>query len=110
MNYKEDFKIFPERFHPWVTVIKESKDLDNICVRELVGSLQNYDSTLSYQKKCKFIVLISIKKEHDYSSNDDFNSEDIANANVFSTTSFVLISTIIALEVFLKLFIHKSRV
>lgn len=44
----------------------------------MVDSLQTYKSTLSHQNKGKSIVLKSIKKEHDYSSNDDLNSKDIA--------------------------------
>jgi len=33
---------------------------------------------LSYQKKCKFITLISVKKKYNYSSNDDLYSKNIA--------------------------------
>jgi len=44
----------------------------------LVGSLQTYEATLPHQKKGKSIALKYIKKEHDYSFNNDLNSEDIA--------------------------------
>lgn len=33
---------------------------------------------MPYKKKGKLITLESIKKKHDYFSNDDLNSEDIA--------------------------------
>jgi hypothetical protein len=33
---------------------------------------------LSYQKKCKSITFISVKKKYNYSSNDDLYSKNIA--------------------------------
>ena len=36
----------PESFHAKVTAIKESKDLDEIKVQELIGSLQTYELSL----------------------------------------------------------------
>jgi len=41
----------PKIFWPKVTGIKESKDLDTISVKELVGSLQTYESTWPQQNK-----------------------------------------------------------
>ncbi|XP_022868632.1 uncharacterized protein LOC111388180 [Olea europaea var. sylvestris] len=41
----------PERFRPKVTAIEESKDLDEVKIEELVGSLQTYELTLS-QHQC----------------------------------------------------------
>lgn len=58
--------------------MQKSKDLDTICHKELVGSLKTYESTLPRQKNGKTIALKSIKKEDDYSSDDDPNSKDIA--------------------------------
>jgi hypothetical protein len=52
--------------------------LNTICVEELVGSLQTYESTLPHQKKGKSIAFKSVNKEYDNSSDNDFNSEDIA--------------------------------
>ena len=49
----EDFKIvrkilrsLPKSFRAKVTTIEESKDLDDIKVQELVGSLQTYEMSL----------------------------------------------------------------
>jgi hypothetical protein len=53
--------------------------LNTICVEELVDSLQTYESTLPHQKKGKSIAFKSINKEYDNSSDNDFNSEDIAS-------------------------------
>ena len=36
----------PESFHAKVTAIEESKDLDDIKVQELIGSLQTYELLL----------------------------------------------------------------
>ena len=36
----------PESFHAKVTAIEESKDLDDIKVEELIGSLQTYELSL----------------------------------------------------------------
>jgi hypothetical protein len=52
--------------------------LNTIFVEELVGSLQTYESTLPHQKKGKSIAFKSVNKEYDNSSDNDFNSEDIA--------------------------------
>ena len=42
----------PESFHAKVTAIEESKDLDDIKVQELIGSLQTYELSLPNQD-CK---------------------------------------------------------
>ena len=49
----------PERFHPKITAIEESKDIDEIPLKELVGNLQTYELGLSrkIQKQCVFCVL-----------------------------------------------------
>ena len=43
----------PESFHAKVTTIEESKDLDDIKVQELIGSLQTYELSLPSQRKSK---------------------------------------------------------
>ncbi|XP_022891620.1 uncharacterized protein LOC111406424 [Olea europaea var. sylvestris] len=53
----------PERFKPKVTAIEESKDLDEVKIEELVGSLQTYELTISQHKKGKSIALKSIKED-----------------------------------------------
>ena len=43
----------PKSFQAKVTTIKESKDLDDIKVQELIGSLQTYELSLPSQRKSK---------------------------------------------------------
>ena len=47
----------PESFHAKVTAIKESNDLDDIKVQELIGSLQTYKLSLPSQRKSKSLLL-----------------------------------------------------
>ena len=42
----------PESFHAKVTTIEESKDLDEIKVQELIGSLQTYELSLLKAQIC----------------------------------------------------------
>ena len=44
------FRSLPESFRAKVTTIEESKDLDEIKVQELIGSLQTYELTLLSQR------------------------------------------------------------
>ena len=47
----------PESFHAKVTTIEERKDLDDIRVQELIGSLQTYELSLPNQRKSKSLAL-----------------------------------------------------
>ena len=47
----------PASFHAKVTAIEESKDLDDIKVQELIGSLQTYKLSLPSQRKSKSLLL-----------------------------------------------------
>ncbi|XP_022841852.1 uncharacterized protein LOC111365529 [Olea europaea var. sylvestris] len=67
----------PERFRPKVTAIEESKDLDEVKIEELVGSLQTYELTLSQHKKGKSIALKSNKKG-ELSDTELLRDEEIA--------------------------------
>ncbi|XP_022870995.1 uncharacterized protein LOC111390222 [Olea europaea var. sylvestris] len=67
----------PERFRPKVTAIEESKDLDEVKIEELVGSLQTYELTISQHKKGKSIALKSIK-EDESSDTESLRDEKIA--------------------------------
>ncbi|XP_022874267.1 uncharacterized protein LOC111393100 [Olea europaea var. sylvestris] len=67
----------PERFRPKVTAIEESKDLDEVKIEELVGSLQTYELTLSQHKKGKSIALKAIK-ENESSDTESLRDEEIA--------------------------------
>ena len=40
---KKVLKSLPERFHAKITAIEESKDIDQIPLKELVGNLQTYE-------------------------------------------------------------------
>lgn len=69
----------PERFRPKVTAIEESKDLDNIKIEELVGSLQTYELTLAQPKKQKSIALNTCTKEgSDSSDGEPLKGEEVA--------------------------------
>ena len=70
----------PESFHAKVTAIEESKDLDDIKVQELIGSLQTYELSLPSQRKSKSLALKAINervKAHD-SLDEDVVDKDVA--------------------------------
>ena len=83
----EDFKIVRkilrsllESFRAKVTAIKESKDLDDIKVQELVSSLQTYEMSLPNQWKSKSLALKTINEkveDHD-SLGEDVVDKDVA--------------------------------
>ena len=52
----------PESFRVMVTAIKESKDLDEIKIQELIGSLQTYELSLPSQRKSKSLALKTINE------------------------------------------------
>ena len=69
-----------ENFHAKVTAIEESKDIDDIKVQELIGSLQTYELSLPSQRKSKSLALKMINERveaHD-SSNEDVVDKDVA--------------------------------
>jgi hypothetical protein len=70
----------PERFRIKVTTIEESKDLEEMKIEELVGSLQTYELSLPPVKKLKNIALKASKKKLEASSEDDFEDADKALA------------------------------
>ena len=53
----------PESFHAKVTAIEESKDLDDIKVQELIGSLQTYELSLPNKKKSKSLTLKTVNEK-----------------------------------------------
>ena len=70
----------PKSFHAKVIAIKESKDLDDIKVQELIGSLQTYEMSLPTQRKSKSLALKTINERlevHD-SSDEDLVDKDVA--------------------------------
>ena len=69
-----------ESFRAKVTTIEESKDLDDIKVQELIGSLQTYELSLPLQRKSKSLALKMINERveaHD-SSEEDEVEKDVA--------------------------------
>ncbi|KAG2680280.1 hypothetical protein I3760_11G092200 [Carya illinoinensis] len=75
---KKILRSLPKRFRPKITAIEESKDLDAIRVKELVGSLQTYESSLPQAKKDKSIALKTIEEnQDDFSDEENLNNEDI---------------------------------
>ena len=69
----------PENFRAKVTAIKESKDLDDIKVKELIGS-QTYKLSLPNQRKSKSLALKTVNERVDVhdSSDDDAIEKDVA--------------------------------
>jgi hypothetical protein len=68
----------PEHFRIQVTTIKESKDLKEMKIEELVGSLQTYEYYLPLFRKAKTIALkASKKKSRDSSDEDSEIDEDV---------------------------------
>ena len=70
----------PESFRVKVTAIEESKDLDEIKVQELIGSLQTYELSLPSQRKSKLLALKTINErvEGHGSSDEDVVEKDVA--------------------------------
>ena len=69
-----------ESFHANVIAIEESKDLNDIKVQELIGSLQTYELSLPSQRKSKSLALKTINERveaHD-SSDEDVVDKDVA--------------------------------
>ena len=69
-----------ESFRAKVTAIEESKDLDEIKVQELIGSLQTYELSLPNQRKSKSLALKTINEnvEGHGSSDKDAVEKDVA--------------------------------
>ena len=74
------FRSFPESFRAKVTTIEESKDLVDIKVQELIGSLQTYELSLPNQRKSKSLALKTVNERVDVhdSSDDDVVEKDVA--------------------------------
>ena len=76
---KKILRSLPKSFCAKVTAIKESKDLDDIKVQELIGSLQTYELSLPTQRKSKSLALKTINERlevHD-SSDEDVVDKDV---------------------------------
>ena len=76
----------PESFRTKVTAIEESKDLDEIKVKELIGSLQTYELTLPSQRKIKSLALKTINERIE--AQDSSEEDDIEKEVAFLTKNF----------------------
>ena len=74
----------PKSFRAKVTTIEESKDLDEIKIQELIGSLQTYELRLPSHKLRKSLALKTITKRMDNSLEED----DVEKEVVFLTKNF----------------------
>ena len=68
----------PESFYAKVTAIEESKDLDEIKIQELNGSLQTYELGLPSQKSSISLALKTINERMDDSSEEDDVEKEVA--------------------------------
>jgi hypothetical protein len=80
----------PERFRIKVTTIEESKDLEEIKIEEMVGSLQTYEYSLPPVRKAKTIALKASKaskKKTRFSYDEDSDIDEDAVAMLAKTSS-----------------------
>ena len=67
-----------ESFCAKVTATEESKDLDEIKIQELIGSLQTYELGLPFHKSSKSLALKTINERMDDSSKEDDVEKEVA--------------------------------
>ena len=75
---RKNLRSLPESFRVKVTAIEESKDLDEIKIQELIGSLQTYELRLPSHKSSKSLALKTITERMDDSSEEDGVEKDVA--------------------------------
>ena len=68
----------PVSFQAKVTAIEESKDLDEIKIQELIGSLQTYELGFPSHKPSKYLALKTITERMDNSTEEDDVEKDVA--------------------------------
>ena len=73
------FRSLLKSFRAKVTAIEESKDLDDIKVQELIGSLQTYELSLPNQRKRKSLALKIVNERVDVQNSSD---DDVVEKNV----------------------------
>ena len=67
-----------ESFRAKVTAIEESKDMDEIKIQELIGSLQTYELGLPSYKSSKSLALKTITERMYNSTEEDDVEKDVA--------------------------------
>ena len=67
----------PESFRAKVTAIEESKDLDEIKIQELIGSLQTNELGLPSHKLSKSLALKTITERMDKPSEEDHVKKEV---------------------------------
>ena len=67
-----------ESFRAKATATEESKDLDEIKIQELIGSLQTYELGLPFHKSSKSLALKTINERMDDSSKEDDVEKEVA--------------------------------
>ena len=67
-----------ESFRAKVTTIEESKDLDEIKVQELIGSLQTYELSLPSQRKSKSLALKTLNERIEAQDSSDEVEKEVA--------------------------------
>jgi len=81
---KKILKSLHERFRIKVTTIEESKDLDNIKIEELVGSLLTYELSLPLSRKLNLLLSrLQTVKEKNYSEEESDDEDAIAMIAIY---------------------------
>ena len=75
---KKILRSLPKNFRAKVTAIEESKDLDEIKIQELIGSLQTYELRFPSYKSSKSLALKTINERMDDSSSEDDVEKKVA--------------------------------
>jgi hypothetical protein len=79
-HIRKILRSLPERLRFKVTTIEESKDLEEMKIEKLVGSLQTYEYSLLLVKKAKAIALKASKKKTRVFSDEDSDIDEVAMA------------------------------
>ena len=78
----------PESFRTKVTTIEESKDLDDIKVQELIGSLQTYELSLPSQRKGKSLALKTINEWIEAHNSSDEDKDEVKKDVAYLVKNF----------------------